>query len=292
MAGHHGRRHARAGALLLAGAMLALAGCEPPGTGGSGPDLGEDDVVTLVEPHASLDGYFGSTVTEVGKDSMTTRFEMPDGTEIYAATEEMDPWRREEVVEAAQEYIGWRAGIRDPAPCTDIGSTTVRITGAVEHESEMQDCAPDTPLRALRLTIDDSRGPDAEHRAHPYEDWTIEVRPWSGDGPDESAPVERYLLRRGEFRTLMYMSAENAPAGWGEDLVPGAEEGERALDEAATASVMKDLNGFLLGQDQMGCGDPSGEVRVIREGIPALQWTYRLCADEHSEVLVGTLRGM
>ncbi|MGP9682355.1 MULTISPECIES: hypothetical protein [unclassified Brachybacterium] len=56
--------------------------------------------------------------------------------------------------------------------------------------------------------------------------------------------------------------------------------------------MLTDLNAFLLNQDTLGCGDQTGENRVIKQGKPSQTWTYRLCPGQHSEVLAQTLRGL
>lgn len=290
----------RTAALTLLGALtltLALSSCSLL-PAGHGPELADDDVLTLGHSAAGMFGYFGYGSTTVAADTISTRYELPNGAEIYETTDELDPEVRDRIEVKAGEYVAWEGKLSEKqrTPCTDIPSTAVEISGSITHESSVQDCADDAPLRALEQSVRDAEPELFDQLARPADDWTVEIRPWTedgpaGGGPDDSAPVERYQLRAAQHEIGMGITAENAPAGWGDDLPP--DEGTGApLGWDATGTVLRDLNAFLLNQRTLGCGDQTGEIRVIKQGKPSQTWTYRLCPGQRSEVLAQTLRGL
>ena len=290
-----GTRTGRAGMLALLGALtLVLGACSLPHLPGrSGPDLASQDVITLSRANAGIMGYFGEWTTEVAADTITMTYQLPNDAVISTVTEELSPAHREAIVQATEEYVAWEKTLseRERTPCTDIPSTTVTISGSLTHDSSVQDCEGETPLRTLTSVVRDAQSPRSREVARPTHDWTIEIRPWSGEGPDESADVERYHLSAAEPEEGMAIEAENAPAGWGAGLAE--DEGDGApLGWDATGTVLIVLNDFLQGQDQLGCGDPVGEIRAIQHDTPSQTWAYRLCPGQQSEALVDVLRGL
>lgn len=290
-------RRTAAGALLAALALTLGACSLLPGRGA--PDLAASDLITLRVTSAGMFGYFGGATTEVDTNSISMRYRLPNDAVIFEHTEELADGDRERIEEAAEKYVGWEKTLsdRERIPCTDTPPTGVEISGSVTHDSSVQDCVDDTPLRDLRERVDDAEPELTEHLARPVDDWTIEIRPWAEDGPDEAAPVERYELSKAQHEIGMGISAENAPEGWGAGLAPGDDDdgdGTRSapLGWDATGTVLTEINDYLLGQDQLGCGDQTGEIRVIKQGDPSLTWTYRLCPGQQSEVLAETLRGL
>ncbi|GAA1485122.1 hypothetical protein [Brachybacterium fresconis] len=292
------RARSTAAGALLAALALTLGACSLlPGRGA--PDLAASDVITLHITSAGMFGYFGGATTEIDADTISMRYRLPNDAVIYDLTEELEAGDRERIEEAAEKYVAWEKTLseKERTPCTDIPSTGVEISGSVTHDSSVQDCGDDTPLRDLRQRVDDAEPEPAEHLAHPLDDWTIEIRPWAEDGPDESAPVERYVLTKAQHEIGMGISAENTPDGWGAGLAPGDDEdgdgtGSAPLGWDATGAVLTEINDYLLGRDQLGCGDQTGEIRVIKQGDPSQTWTYRLCPGQQSEVLAETLRSL
>lgn len=279
---------------LLAALTLALGACTlPRSPGQDGPDLAGDDVLTLTHTAAGMFGYFGASYTEVGADTITQTFVLPDQTEIFSVTEEISAGDRAHIEDSAEEYLDWERTLseKERTPCTDVPSTGVEISGSITHESSVQDCMDESPLQVLEGSVRSAQSELPGQLARPTADWTIEIRPWGEDGPDESAPVERYRLTAAQHEIGMGITAQNAPSGWGEGLEPDTGDGA-PLGWGTTGTVLIELNAFLLGQDQLGCGDQTGEIRVIQEGMPATTWTYRLCPGQQSEVLADVLRGL
>lgn len=279
---------------LLAALTLALGACTLPRLPGQdGPDLAGDDVITLSQDSAGVFGYFGSSSTEVTADTVTERFVLPNDVEIFAVAEEITPEHRATVEGDAEAYLTWERTLSDEdlPVCTDIPPLTVEISGSTTHESTVQDCMQESPLRVLDRSVRSAQSELPGQLARPTGDWTIEIRPWGEDGPDESAPVERYQLSAAEHEIGMGITAQNAPAGWGEGLEPDTGEGS-PLGWDATGTVLTGINDFLLGQRQLGCGDQTGEIRVIHEGSPSTTWAYSLCPGQQSEVLAEILRGL
>lgn len=292
-------RTARATALAGALMMLMSACSLPMVPGPGGPDVTSQDVITIHRSAAGMFGFFGSGSTSVAEDSITQRFSIPNGVEIYSYTEELETQDRMQIEEATEKYLVWESTLSQEQQilCTDMPNTDVEISGSFSHESSVQDCKDESPLRALKQTVRNAQGPLAAQLAVPTEDWTIEIRPWVedepyGGGPDEEAPVERYDLLAAEHEVGMGILAQNTPDGWGERLAQPRGVEHQQLGWDTTGVVLTEVNDFLLGQGQMGCGDPSGEIRVIQQRNPALTWTYRLCPGEHSEELAQTLRGL
>lgn len=279
--------------VLMTGLAMMVSACSLPQWGGGGADLASGDVITITRTSAGMFGLFGAGTTEIAEDTVTSRYSLPNNAEIYALTEELAAPDREHIEHAAEEYLEWERTLSERArtPCTDIPSDRIEISGSTTHESTVQDCSEDTPLRALKQSVTHAQSEFPEQLAHPTDEWTIEIRPWAGDGPDESADVERYALTRAEHEKGMGITAQNAPSGWGAELVPEGDD-PASLGWDTTGTVLTEINGFLLGQRQLGCGDQTGEIRVIKQGEPSLTWTYRLCPGQQSEVLAQTLRGL
>lgn len=281
-------------AALLAALTLALSACTIPRLPGQdGPDLAGDDVLTLTHTAAGMFGFFGTSSTEVGADTVTQSFVLPNETVIFSVTEEITAEDRERIEESAEEYLDWERTLSDEerTPCTDIPSTGVEISGSITHESSVQDCTGESPLRALERSVRSAQSALPGQLARPTADWTVEIRPWGEDGPDESAPVERYRLSAAQHEIGMGITAQNTPPGWGETLEPDTGDGA-PLGWDTTGTLLIELNDFLLGQDQLGCGDQTGEIRVTHEGTPAMTWTYRLCPGQQSEALADALRAL
>lgn len=281
-------------AALLAALLLPLGACSPPSLPGlGGTDLAENDVITLTHPSAGMFGYYGDAFTTVEANAVTTSYVLPDGTEIFSLTDEIDSRERERIEDSAERYLAWEKDRSDDdrTVCTDIPSTTVEVSGSITHESVVLDCGDAHPLQDLEGAVGDARSSLAGRLARPAADWSVEIRSWAGGGPNESAPVERYRLLAAEHETGMGATAQHAPEGWGADLPEDTGDGA-PLGWDTTGTVLLELNAFLIGQDQLGCEDPTGEIRVIREGTPSLTWTSRLCAGQQSEVLAEVLRGL
>ena len=291
----------RPGALALLGALaLALSSCSlcPPGTVLSSPPTTSSPSGSSA---AGMFGYFGHGSTTVAADTISTRFELPNGAEIYETTDELDPAARDLIEERAGKYVAWEGKLSQKTqnPCTDLPSTGVEITGSITHESSVQDCRrrhTSEHAEAIRARCG-ARAVRAARTPCRRLSWTIEIRPWTedgpvGGGPDDSAPVEDATCSpRPSTRSGWGISAENTPAGWGADLAP--DEGNGApLGWDTTGLVLIDLNAYLLNQDKLGCGDQTGQIRVTKQGNPAQTWTHRLRPGQHSEVLAQTLRGL
>lgn len=235
---------------LLAALTLALGACTLPRLPGrDGSDLAGDDVITLSQDSAGVFGYFGSSSTEVTADTVTERFVLPNDVEIFAVAEEITPEHRATVEEDAEAYLAWERTLSDEdlPVCADIPPLTVDISGSTTHESTVQDCMQESPLRVLDRSVRSAQSELPGQLARPTGDWTIEIRPWG----------------------------EGSPLGWD-----------------ATGTVLTGINDFLLGQRQLGCGDQTGEIRVIHEGSPSTTWAYSLCPGQQSEVLAEILRGL
>lgn len=281
-------------AALLAALTLALGACTLPGLPGQdGSELDGQDVITLTRPSAGMFGFFGTSSTEVGGATVRQTFQLPNGAEIFSVTEEISDGDRGRIEEAAAEYLDWERTLSDAErhPCTDMPSTGIEISGSITHEASVQDCQNETPLRLLEHSVRDAQSELPGQLARPTGDWTVEIRPWAGDGPDESVPVERYRLSAAQHEIGMGITAQNPPSGWGEDLEADTGEGS-PLGWDTTGTVLVGINDFLLGQGRLGCGDPSGEIRVIHEGTPSTTWAYRLCPGQRSAALAELLRGL
>lgn len=290
----------RLGAAALLGALaLALTACSPSGPP-DGPDLAAGDVITLGEPQVMPDGYYGVESIVITEDTVSGRFVLPDGSEIFSVERELAPEDRESLETAAEAYLEWEPGVsvEERTSCMDIGDTTVEVFGSLTHESSMQDCSQETPLRELTTLAEDTWSEGRGPLVRPFMDWSVEIRPWAGDGPDESATVESYLFRRGIFPDGLQVIAQNAPDGWGTSLTA---EDDYAGDErylapwALSGPVLSDLNEMLLEPDAPGCDAPTGEIRVIRQ-LPyddsEVIATRPLCPGQPSTDVAETLRGL
>ncbi|GAA1312998.1 MAG: hypothetical protein ACTIOA_11425 [Brachybacterium tyrofermentans] len=287
---------------LLAGSTLMLGACAMPSLSGlgGGPDLAATDVITLTHPQTMPDGYYGETTIEIGEHTLTERYVLPDGTEIYSVEQELSAEDRDHLEQATETYLDWEPSVPadERIDCMDAGLQTVEVSGSITHASSMQDCDPESPLRELNVLVRDSQGERVEQLARPAADWTVEFRPWAGDGPDESAPVETYALDGDGFAEGTYITAGNVPDGWGGSLTeqedPYATTGTARFlaPWSLIGPVLADLNTLLLEHDPSTCEDPSGEVRVRYEGTQERTWTSQLCPGEPSEALVEELRGL
>ena len=287
------RTTGRRGAALTAMLALALTGCgiALPGLGGA-PELDEQDVITYSRSVSGVYGDLGTRTVEVGPDTLTTRYSMPGGTELFSVEEELAAEDRERIMTATEEYIAWQDSPGDKAVCADTPSITVQVTGSHEHSSTRDDCPGDEPPGALLSALEEAQSAEVAALAVPGVEWRIDLRPWSGDGPDEDASVERYRLGHGGDGSPMSIEGERAPDGWSDDLEPAAGEDERLLDEEATAAVLRALNGVLMPDSALDCDAPTGAMTLIRDGEPTGTWELPVCAGQESETLVEELRGL
>ncbi len=88
------------------------------------------------------------------------------------------------------------------------------------------------------------------------------------------------------------VQAEGALEGWGADLAPGPEEGQRVLEAPEVATALQGINGVLLGQDRIGCGDATAEITLTRGGEPSTVREFPVCPGQSTEELVEALRGL
>lgn len=293
-------------ALLGALAMLLSACTLPPlpglpGSGGGGPaagsiDLERDDVITYTSHQMAMEGDFGNEVVEIHRDRVVLRFELPDDSVLFEVEAELAPEQRTLIEQAAEEYLEWEPTVPDAdrSQCTDIGSDTVEISGSIVHSSSMQNCLDETPLEELADEIQQAVGRLDEDLAVPWQQWTVEIRPWdeSLQGADESIPPERYSLERGWGGEGMLLTATNTPEGWGSEVDPGQASDGVLLSWAQTGTVLTAVNKVYLERSSIGCEDPTGEMRIIRAGEPAALWTHRVCAGDVTEDLETVLRGL
>lgn len=283
---------ARRAALLAGAAALALSGCGIANTAFP-VSLADEDVITVVRSDAGIFGYYGGSTMEVAATTITTRYTLPDGTELYEVTDELEPLQRERVVDAAETYLEWERFAGDRGLCTDLPSTTVTVSGSTTHESSYQECDLEV-LTDLRRTIEDSRGSVTRDLAHPAQEWTVEIQPLTAEGEPvaDTGSAERYAFQPGYYPDLVMVQAEGAPEGWGADLAPGPEEGQRVLEAPEVATALQGINGVLLDQDRIGCGDATAEVTLTRGGAPSALWEFPVCPGQSTEELVEALRGL
>ncbi|MGO1225375.1 MAG: hypothetical protein ACTMII_10840 [Brachybacterium sp.] len=299
------------GLALLGGLAMVLSACTLPplpgfpGSGGGGGgggsaadsiDLTHDDVITYTSHQMAMEGDFGDEVVEIHRDRVVLRFELPDDSVLFEVETELEPEQRARVEQAAEAYLEWEPTVPDSDrdACTDIGSDIVEISGSITHRSTMQNCQGETPLAALSDEAREAVGRIDEHLARPWQQWTVEIRPWdeSLQGADEATPPERYSLDRGWGGEGMLLTATNTPEGWGAEVdVEQAAEGV-LLSWAQTGTVLTAVNEVHLERRSIGCGDPTGEMRIIRAGEPAALWTHRVCPGDVTEDLATVLRAL
>lgn len=298
-------------AVLAGAAALALSGCAltpfaPGGGGRAGAEIDADAAIVLRGGSFSIFGEYGSWRTVVDADSATYYFTLPDGTELVEIPAELSPEDRDWVERMAGEYLDWAETDPqgDDLPCMDALSMTVTISGSTTHESTMQLCGDTEPLDRLSDAVDDVQSPLVAEIVRPWDEATYEIVPWSADGsgPDPSAPIERYHLARADHGDGgMPARAENAPPGWGQGRTPvtgvywadGSSSDGVNLGWDGTASVLKASSRMMIGHEQLGCGDPTAQIRVIKEGYPAATlWTEAVCAGQPTEDVVAALRGL
>lgn len=282
---------------LLAGSTLLLGACSMSDLPGldTGPDLAAEDLITLTRPMVMPDGYYGEETTVITAETITGRYVLPDGTEIFSVEQELDAEDRELLEQAAEDYLEWEPSVspEERMDCMDAGMLTVEVSGSLEHESSMQDCAPDSPLRDLTVQTRDTQGERVDQLARPFADWAVEIRPWAGDGPDEAAPVESYDIQGEAFSDGVWVTPENPPDSWGTELTAATNDPERFLVPwGRSGPVLAELNRVLLAQDQLGCDAPSGEIRIVDRGDPDQAWTHPVCSGQPTELLLEELRGL
>lgn len=185
-----------------------------------GTDLAPTDVIRIVLPSTSPGGSYGEMTFEITEDTITSSFALRDDTVIYSVPKELTESEREYVGSPAESYMEARPEDRGPQ-CPHGAPGTVIISGSISHQSEAYSCVTDSPMAALLGAARDVQHGDVAQLAHPYDSWTVEIRPWKQDGPDESSPAERYTLRESGRQDEMTIQAENTPSGWGKHLVRG-----------------------------------------------------------------------
>lgn len=274
-------RTARLGTLAAACAAVALmlSSCSLlPGRGA--PELERSDVITLGTANAGMFGFFGTSTTEVTSTSVSVRYELPDGSELYALDSELDPAARERLEEAAGQYVAWERSLDpgDRTPCTDISATDVMISGSIEHSSSVQDCREDTPLRTLTDLVDEVEPAELADLAHPHDTWSVEITPSSDETEDR---VERWVLLPAEHEVGMLLEDPD-----------GSRDGE-SLGWGPTGDVLRAMNAVLLAdEDEAGCEEPLGEVALVEQRGSERQRTVPLCAGQPAEELAEVLRGL
>lgn len=294
---------------LLAGLAMVLSSCALPplpgfpggGGGGGGSaagsvDLERDDVITFTSHQMAMEGDFGDDVVEIHRDRVVVRFVLPDGTVLYEVDAELAPEDRARVEQAAEDYLEWEPTVpaEDRTPCTDIGSDIVRISGSITHSSTMQNCQGETPLAALSDEAREAAGRLDEQLARPWQQWTVEIRPWdeSLQGVDEAVAPERYSLDRGWGGEGMLLTATNTPEGWGAE-VDAEQAGDGVLlSWVQTGTVLTAINEVHLERHTIDCADPTGQIQIIRAGDPAALWTHRVCPGDVTEDLETVLRAL
>lgn len=287
---------------LLALLPLSLGACSALDLRG-GPELTGSDVIVLTHPQRMPDGYFGEEIVMITEDTISSRYVLPDGSELYDVEQELAPADRERLVEATEEYLAWEPSVpeEDRIECIDAPVQTVEVYGSLTHTSSMQDCTPETPLRELNIVASDVEGELIGALARPFHDWTVEVRPWADGGPDESAPVESYTVTGDGIVGGMVMSSQNAPEGWADSF----EAIENPYDPTAaprlivpwdvSGPVLSDLDRVLLTDTVPTCDEPAGEIRALRlhqYEEPTVAATRPLCPGEPAADLVERLRGV
>lgn len=256
---------------------LMLSACSLlPGRGA--PELERSDVLTLGTMNAGMFGFFGTSTTEVTGTSVSVRYELPDGTELYALDTELDPSARERLEEAAGQYVAWERSLspEDRAPCTDLMSTDVAISGSFAHSSSVQDCHEDTPLRTLTDLVDEVEPDQLAELAHPLNTWSVEVTPSSDEAADRA---ERWVLLPAEHEVGMLLEEPD-----------GSRDGE-SLGWGPTGDALRAMNAVLLA-DEAGCEEPLGEVALVEQRGSERRRTVPLCAGQPAEELAEVLRGL
>ena len=243
-------------------------------------DLAPTDVITLLVPSTDPGGSYGDYRYEITEDSISSSFTLFDGTVIYAVSAGLSPLQRDYLELATENYVGTDPADRGPR-CAHSGAITVEISGSISHRSEASSCIASSPMTALHRAVRELRGDAAKLLAEPSQKWTIEIRPWATDGPDDSAPVESYTLRGSGTSDGMTIQGESTPPGWGGTLAPGSGEQGPSLGQQGTGTVLTALNEVILGEDRAHCESPSAEVRIIQHDTPDLVWTTRQCPDQH-----------
>lgn len=276
----------RLGAVLLA---LVLVGCVL-----ARPQLEAGDVITVTQPNFTLEGAFGEETVRIEGRTVTVSYRVPaDVPPIYDVEFLISPAERHHLEELTAAYIAYAdsPGSARADECTDTALDTVQVSGSIEHESEMMNCRPDTPLQRLLTALGEITAPVTEELARPSQDWTIEVMPLE-PGSLVGSAEERYHLFPGEISTPEWVTAECAPEGWGESQAPGFREREIELDGEASAAVLTALNQVQL-DEQPDCTDAAQELRLTRTGREkATTWTYPLCPEGPTAALLAELRGL
>lgn len=289
MTGIIGRR----GAVLTAALALALTGCGValPGLGGA-PELDEQDVITYSRSVQGLYGDLGTRTVEVGPDTLTTGYSMPGGTELYSVQEALAAEDRERIMTATEEYIAWQDSPGDKAVCADTPSITVQVTGSHEHSSTMDDCPGNEPPGALLSALEEAQSAEVAALAVPGVEWRIELRPWSGDGPEEGTRAERYALGHDGEGGPVTIEGERVPEGWGAGLEQDTYGEALVLDEETAVAVLRAVNGVLMPDSALDCDAPTGALTLLRDGEPSGTWELPVCAGQETEALVDALRGL
>ena len=288
---------------LLAGSTLMLGACAMPSLSrlGGGPDLAATDVITLTHPQTMPDGYYGETTIEIGEHTLTERYVLPDGTEIYSVEQELSAEDRDHLEQATETYLDWEPSVPadERIDCMDAGLQTVEVSGSITHASSMQDCDPGIPL--ARAQRPGPRLPGRESRTARSARRRLDGRvPPLGRGrsgrirPGRDLRAGRRRLRRGHVHHRRQRPGRlgRIPHRAGGPLrdhrhrtLPGTLVAHRSRPGRSQHAPPRARPLDLRGPERARC---AFATRAPRSGPGPLQ----LCPGEPSEALVEELRGL
>ena len=273
---------------LLAGSTLMLGACAMPSLSrlGGGPDLAATDVITLTHPQTMPDGYYGETTIEIGEHTLTERYVLPDGTEIYSVEQELSAEDRDHLEQATETYLDSEPSVPadERIDCMDAGLQTVEVSGSITHASSMQDCDPGIPL--ARAQRPGPRLPGRESRTARSARRRLDGRvPPLGRGrsgrirPGRDLRAGRRRLRRGHVHHRRQRPGRlgRIPHRAGGPL---RDHRHRTLlaPWSLIGPVLADLNTLLLEHDPSTCEDPSGRGARSLRGHPGADLDLSSCA--------------